>query len=121
MKKLQIAIAIILILLAMLGCGKAIENPIENYISTKKEKFRFNQNSFGLQYWDGIYWYPCEKEGDFRDGYIAFKNKGYDYRVNKDTVRLFVSTGSDLDPLLLKHTLILDRSQRNVYGIFQRK
>jgi hypothetical protein len=123
MKKLQIAIAIILILLAMFGCGKAVENPIENY-NSRFGKFRFAKNDFGLQYFSGVDWSNCVKEGDYNQGTISIKcnytNCGeYEYKINGDTVRLYKSFGDNV-PLILKHTLVLDRKQRNVFGIFQK-
>ncbi len=110
------------------SCGKAIENPIENY-NSKYGKFRFTQNSFGIQYFSGVDWSNCVKEGDYTQGTInigcIYTNCGnYEYEVRKDTVFLYKPASSDVNPItkrILKHTLVLDKSQRNVYGIFQKK
>lgn len=125
MKKLQIAIAIILIILAMLGCGKVIENPIENY-NSRFGKFKFTQNQFGLQYFTGVDWVNCVKEGNYTEGVIfincIYNTCGnYEYEVKKDTVFLYKPVEKDTTKIrTLKHTLILDKTQHNVFGIFQK-
>jgi hypothetical protein len=113
MKKL-----LFILIITLSSCGKVYENPIENYISTNNKKFRFNQNSFGIQYWSGFSWYPCIKEGDYESGYISFTGLEFEYFTHKDTVRLYEP--SDVGLKVLKHTLILDRTQHNVFGIFQK-
>jgi hypothetical protein len=107
----------------MLGCKKTEEYPIENY-NSKYGKFRFTKNDFGIQYFSGVDWHHCTKEGDYTQGTInigcIYTNCGsYEYKTNGDTVRLYKSFGDNV-PLILKHTLILDRTQHNVFGIFQK-
>jgi hypothetical protein len=119
MKKISFIVIILSLIVLSFSCGKVYENPIENYISTDNKKFRFNQNSFGLQYWSGVNWYPCIKEGDYESGYISFTGLEFEYFTNGDTVRLYEP--SDVGLKVLKRTLILDKSQHNVFGIFQKK
>lgn len=118
MKKIKILLLISLIS----SCGKMIQPPLENYyLSTNKSKiFRFNESSFGLQLWRGYSWVKCEKMTiDSNDGYILFDNTEFRYISNKDTVRLYENY-SDVYPDTLKYTLILDRTEVNFPGIFQK-
>jgi hypothetical protein len=122
MKKLQFILVIILLLVLFFSsCGKAVENPIEKYtLQGAKDKWVFNEGIFGLDLHRSNrtpYWQRCEKIGNNKNGTIFIDNISFNYEVDRDSVMLSGKTDSQD---LLEYSLILDRKQRNVFGIFQK-
>jgi hypothetical protein len=122
MKKLQITLVILILLALFNSCGKAVENPIEAYtLQGTKDKWVFSEGVFGLDLHRSNkkpYWQRCEKIGNAKNGTIFIDDISFKYEVNRDVIML---SGQADNQSLLEYTLVLNKSQRNVPGIFQKK
>lgn len=123
MKKLQFILVILILLALFNSCGKAHYNPIEHYtLQGTNEEWVFSKSDFGVDLhrpYNTPYWYRCDKIGDFEKGFIIIDKINYEYQINKNLVELFKYNPYLYDTLKPVYTLILDKSKRNVPGIFQ--